>query len=55
MDDVSCLHKKLKEKFVRLQNYELMAAGEKYADYYYSIMFEMVKHLSGLIMQETES
>lgn len=54
MDDVSFLHKKVKEKFIRLQNYELLEIREEYAFFYYSIVFEMLKHLSELMVHEIE-
>lgn len=54
MEDISFLHKKVKEKFIRLKNYELMEIRLEYAYFYSSLIYEMMKNLSDLLMQEIE-
>lgn len=54
MEDIFLLHKKVKEKFIRLKNYELMEIRLEYAYFYSSLIYEMMKNLSDLLMQEIE-
>lgn len=54
MEDIFLLHKKVKEKFIRLKNYELMEIQLEYAYFYSSLIYEMMKNLSDLLMQEIE-
>ncbi len=54
MEDISFLHKKVKEKFIRLKNYEIMEVRLEYAFFYSSLIYKMMKNLSDLLMQEIE-
>lgn len=55
-EGLDCFYRKVTEKFVRIQNYELQDINEVYAQYYSSIMFRMLESLGGLIMKTiTES
>lgn len=54
MEDIFLLHKKVKEKFIRLKNYELMEIRLEYVYFYSSLIYEMMKNLSDLLMQEIE-
>lgn len=51
-NDISCLYHKTKEKFIRLQEYELLYINEWYASYYYAIIYRMIESLTELIQQE---
>lgn len=51
VDDLIFLQKKAGEKFVRLQNHERMDIKREYADFYQSILFQMVKSLSNVILE----
>ena len=51
LEDYNYLCKKTKEKFIRLQNYELIGIKKWYADFYNSIIFQVIKSLTELIME----
>lgn len=51
-DDLSYLYQKVKEKFIRLQSYELTTIKEQYAEYYFSIVYNLIRNLSGQIANE---
>lgn len=52
MNDIFCLYHKAKEKFIRLQEYELLYINERYATYYYAIAYQMIESLTELIQKE---
>ena len=49
LNDLESIYKKAGKKFIRLQNYELEDIKEEYAGFYFSILFQMIKELSGSI------
>lgn len=49
--DLAYLYKKASEQFVRIQHYEQVQIKKKYADYYYSLLFHMVKELIDLVYE----
>ncbi len=51
-NDITYLHHKVKEKFIRLKEHELLYVNDQYASYYYAIAYRMIENLSELIMQE---
>lgn len=51
LEDLNYLHKKTAEKFMRIQNYELLDINEEYIGFYYSVMYKMMESVSGLIME----
>lgn len=54
LEDINYLHKKTAEKFMRIQEYELLNVNEEYIEFYYSIMYKMLENVSGLIMETIE-
>lgn len=50
-EDLNYLHKKATEKFMRIQNYEMFDINEKYAEFYYSIMYKMMENVSELVVE----
>ncbi len=51
LDDLEFLYKKAHEKFIRLQNHELEQIKRKYAEFYFSIIYRIMKSLSELITE----
>lgn len=51
IQDVDLLQKKLSEKFVRLQNYELIDIKKEYVSFYQSILFRMLESLTEVMME----
>ena len=51
-NDITYLHHKVKEKFIRIKEHELLYVNDQYASYYYAIAYRMIENLSELIMQE---
>ena len=49
--DLAYLYKKASEQFVRIQHYEQVQIKKKYAEYYYSLLFHMVKELIDLVYE----
>lgn len=49
--DLAFLYKKASEQFVRIQHYEQVQIKKKYAEYYYSLLFHMVKELIDLVYE----
>lgn len=49
--DLDFLYRKAGESFIRLQDYELEKVKEEYANFFSAILFQMMKGLSGLIME----
>lgn len=54
LEDLYYLHKKAAEKFIRIQDYELLDIYEEYIKFYYSVMYKMMDSVSGLIMETIE-
>jgi len=49
--DLEFLHRKVYEKFVRVQNHQLQMVNQAYIEYYDAILFEIVQSLCRLIMR----
>lgn len=49
--DLESLYKKASEQFVRIQHYEQVQIKKKYAEYYYSLLFHVVKELIDLVYE----
>lgn len=50
VEDLNFLCKKVKENFIRLQNYEFLDIKREYADFYYAILFRMLESMAGVIV-----
>ena len=51
LDDLEFLYKKAHEKFIRLQNHELEQIKRKYAEFYFSIIYQITESLTELIVE----
>lgn len=51
IEDINFLQKKVRERFIRLQNYELIDIGKEYAGLYQSILYRMIESQIGIIME----
>lgn len=51
-ENLAYLHQELSRKFIRLQKYEVIVIKKEYTGYYSSILYRMIKSLTGLIMEE---
>lgn len=51
LTDLDYLHEKEAEKFMRIQNNELVDIEEEYMKFYDSIMYKMMESMSGLIAE----
>lgn len=51
IEDLNYLQKKVGEKYIRLQNYELIDIKKEYASFYQSILFRMIESLTAVIME----
>ncbi len=51
LDDLEFLYKKAHEKFIRMQNHELEQIKRKYAEFYFSIIYRIMKSLTELIVE----
>ncbi|MBD5546492.1 MAG: hypothetical protein HDQ97_03720 [Lachnospiraceae bacterium] len=52
LGDLSLLYRKVKEKFIRFQNYELSVIKMQYSSYYDALAYRMIENLRELIVQE---
>ena len=52
-EDLAFLYEKAAEKFIRIQHFEQVQIRQNYAVYYDSLLFQMIRALTGLIL-ETE-
>lgn len=52
LGDLSLLYRKVREKFIRFQNYELSAIKMQYGSYYDAFSYRMIENLRELIVQE---
>ena len=52
--DLTYLYQKAEEKFIRMQEYELVKIKNKYTGFYKSILLKIVESLSELIVEEVE-
>lgn len=51
IEDLGFLQKKAGEKYIRLQNYELIDIKKEYVSFYQSILFRMLESLTAVIME----
>lgn len=54
LEDLDYLYKKVAEKYMRIQNCEILDIGEEYIEFYYSIMYKMMESVSELIIETIE-
>jgi hypothetical protein len=50
-EDLIFLYEKAAEKFIRIQHFEQVQIRQNYAVYYDSLLFQMIKALTGLILE----
>lgn len=48
--DMEFLRQKVRERFIRVQNYELDEVSKVYSEYYNALMYRIIKSMGGLIM-----
>ena len=53
-EDLAFLYEKAAEKFIRIQHFEQVQIRQNYAVYYDSLLFQMIKALTGLILETVE-
>ena len=51
LQDLIFLYEKAAEKFIRIQHFEQVQIRQNYAAYYDSLLFQMIKALTGLILE----
>ncbi len=54
LQDLIFLYEKAAEKFIRIQHFEQVQIRQNYAVYYDSLLFQMIKALTGLILETVE-
>ncbi len=53
-EDLIFLYEKAAEKFIRIQHFEQVQIRQNYAEYYDALLFQMIKALTGLILETVE-
>ena len=53
-EDLAFLYEKAAEKFIRIQHFEQVQIRQNYAEYYDALLFQMIKALTGLILETVE-
>ena len=54
LQDLIFLYEKAAEKFIRIQHFEQVQIRQNYAEYYDALLFQMIKALTGLILETVE-
>jgi len=54
LQDLAFLYEKAAEKFIRIQYFEQIQIRQNYAEYYDALLFQMIKALTGLILETVE-
>ncbi len=54
LQDLIFLYEKAAEKFIRIQYFEQIQIRQNYAEYYDALLFQMIKALTGLILETVE-